>query len=302
MIDCVGVTKAYGEKKAVQKLSFSVRPGECFSLLGPNGAGKTTMFKMLYGAATPTAGDLFVNGMNVTSHMTKIKGLIGVVPQENGLDPDFTVLDNLLIYGSYHRIPRHRLQERAKVLLQRTRLDEYAHRAISELSGGMKRRLTMARALLSDPQLLLLDEPTTGLDPQARLWIWDEIRTLKREGRTVVLTTHYMEEAELLSDRIVIISKGEIVAEGTPLDLITSHIGSDVVEFEVQESEINYYLGLVGDRFPYQKLQNKIHFHLRNKDDAQSLLKEINSPKIILRRATLNDVFLRLAGYEIIDG
>jgi len=301
MIECVGVTKKYGEKTAVDRVSFYIEYGECFGLLGPNGAGKTSTFRMLYGTSVPTQGDLFVNGLNLRTNVKKIKTLLGVVPQEDGLDPDFNVLDNLLVYGSYYRMPKSRLLERSRELLRSMLLEDYADKPVSELSGGLRRRLTIARALLTDPKILLLDEPTTGLDPQARLWIWNELRDLKKKGKTIVLTTHYMEEAEVLCDKIMILNKGQVVTAGRPKDLVAELVGQEVVEFEVVPRDLPYYLDRVKDRFEYQLIRNRLHFYLREREEAQSLIKEINSEQIIIRRATLNDVFLKIAGHEVID-
>jgi lipooligosaccharide transport system ATP-binding protein len=301
VIECVGVTKKFGETTAVDRVSFRVEDGECFGILGPNGAGKTSTFRMMYGSSIATSGDMFINGLNARTHIRKIKSLLGVVPQEDGLDPDFTVIDNLLVFGSYYRLGKARILDRSKQLLRSMHLEDYADRPIAELSGGMKRRLTIARALLTEPKILLLDEPTTGLDPQARLWIWNELKELKKRGVTIVLTTHYMEEAETLCDRIVIMNKGAIVAGGTPKALIGEHVGQEVVEFEVEHKDLPYYLDRVKDRFPYQLLKNRIHFHLKRRDEAEGLIKEINSEQIVIRKATLNDVFLKIAGYEISD-
>lgn len=299
MIESIGLTKKYGQKTAVNRISFRVEDGENFGLLGPNGAGKTSTFRMMYGGSEPSSGDLFVNGLSVKTHIEKIKSVLGVVPQENGLDPDFSVMDNLLIYGSYFRIPKARLVEQSKKLLRTMLLEEYSERPILELSGGMKRRLAIARALLTDPQIILLDEPTTGLDPQARLWIWNELKALKRKGKTIVLTTHYMEEAETLCERVVIMNKGDIVATGAPAALINEYIGQEVVEFEVAEADLPYYLDIVKNKYTYQLVKNRIYFHLKNRDEVQGLIGKISSEQIVIRKATLNDVFLKIAGYEI---
>ena len=301
MIESVGLTKNYGNKLAVNRVSFNVKPGECFGILGPNGAGKTSTFKMIYGSSNITEGELFLDGLSVKSHTKKVKSLLGVVPQDNGLDPDFTVMDNLLIFASYYGVSRADALVKSKELLRRMHLEDTENSPVDELSGGMKRRLAIARALITDPKIILLDEPTTGLDPQARLWIGNELQELKKQGKTLVLTTHYMEEAETLCDRIIIMNKGEVVAEGKPNDLIKSHVGSEVVEFEVAGGDLQYHIEQIRGRFPYQVNRNRLQIHLQESKDSKDLISQITSEQILVRKASLNDVFLKIAGYEITD-
>jgi lipooligosaccharide transport system ATP-binding protein len=254
---------------------------------------------MIYGSSRLTSGELFLLGLSSKIHINKIKSMIGVVPQENGLDPDFSVLDNLLIYSNYLGIPRDRADLRAHELLRFIQLEDYGSRPVDELSGGMKRRLTVARALLNDPAVLLLDEPTTGLDPQARNWIWEELAALKKKGKTMVLTTHYMEEAEALCDRILIMHKGKAIVEGKPQDLIVDYIGREVVEFDVDAKEIEYYMNRIKDRYDFQVMRNRLKVFIRGQTEPREIIGEIPSRNITVRKASLNDVFLRIAGHEL---
>ena len=221
--------KSYDGRVAVDGVDFEVAAGTCFGFLGPNGAGKTTTMKMIYGLATVDAGELSVLGLDVTSQRREVKALLGVVPQETNLDGEFSVLGNLLIQASYFGISREEATERARRLLEFTQLAERADERIETLSGGMKRRLLIARALINEPDIVVLDEPTTGLDPQARLAVWRALEELKDRGTTLLLTTHYMEEAARLCDRLVIMDLGHIVAEGEPIALMAEH-GADSLE------------------------------------------------------------------------
>ena len=214
-----GLRKAFGGVDAVAGVDLAIPRGVCFGLLGPNGAGKTTTIRMIQGQAVPTAGTLEVLGMDVVREARRAKARIGLVPQENNLDPDFTVLQNLLVYARYFRIPKAEAARRAGELLRFMSLEERAGSAIMELSGGMKRRLMLARALLNAPELLVLDEPTTGLDPQARHTIWDKVRQMRSQGKTILLTTHYMDEADALCQRLSVMHRGTVRAEGTPAEL-----------------------------------------------------------------------------------
>jgi lipooligosaccharide transport system ATP-binding protein len=222
--------KSYDGRVAVDGIDFTVGPGTCFGFLGPNGAGKTTTMKMIYGLATVGGGELRVLGMDVAAQRREVKAHLGVVPQETNLDGEFTVLENLLVQASYFGIPRRDAQPRAERLLEFTQLSERAGDRIETLSGGMKRRLLVARALINEPDLVVLDEPTTGLDPQARLAVWRAMEELKDRGVTLLLTTHYMEEAARLCDRLVIMDLGRIVAEGEPVALIREHQAENLEE------------------------------------------------------------------------
>ncbi len=230
-----GLAKSYDERLAVDGIDFEVEPGICFGFLGPNGAGKTTTMKMIYGLATVDGGQLEVLGMDALRQRREIKSRIGVVPQETNLDGDLTVRENLLQQARYFGIDPEQASARADELLAFALLDERAEDRIQALSGGMKRRLLVSRALIGDPELVVLDEPTTGLDPQARLAVWGALCRLRRRGVTLLLTTHYMEEAERLCDRLVIMDEGRIVAEGRPSDLVRHHVGREVLELRLDE-------------------------------------------------------------------
>ena len=302
VISAVNLVKNYETKTAVDRISFEVNAGECFGLIGPNGAGKTSTFKMIYGSSKVTSGELFVLGLNAKDHIKKIKSQIGVVPQENGLDPDFSVMDNLLIYANYLGLSQQEAMAKSSELLRTIQLEDYSSQPVDSLSGGMKRRLAIARSLISDPKVLLLDEPTTGLDPQARNWIWEELNAMKKKGRTMVLTTHYMEEAETLCDRILIMNKGLAVANGKPQDLILDYVGREVIEFEVEPSEMEYYSNKIKARFEYQAMRNRLKVFIRGPVEVKDVVGEISSRNIVVRRASLNDVFLRISGHELGNG
>lgn len=301
IIEATNLRKSFGQFNAVDGLSFNVNEGECFGLLGPNGAGKTSTFKMIYGSAKITSGELYIMGLNAKEHMRKIKSVIGVVPQENGLDPDFNAVDNLLIYANYFGLTGTKAKDRVLELLSKIQLEEHADKPIDQLSGGMKRRLVLARALLTNPKILFLDEPTTGLDPQARLWIWDQLKTLQKNGTTLFLTTHYMEEAEALCDRLLIMNKGRMVVEGEPDHLIEEYIGREVIEFEVGANEIEYYIGKIQGKFYYQVMRNRVKLFLRGQQSSRDAVNEIASQNITMRKASLNDVFLKISGHELVD-
>ncbi len=299
IIEARNLTKTYNNFIAVQGLNIQVSEGECFGVLGPNGAGKTTALKMLYGTSSITKGELFVLGLNARKNIKKIKREIGVVSQEDGLDFDFSVLDNLLVYSRYFGIPRNQAFKTSKELLRSMHLDNYMDQSVEVLSGGLRRRLVIARALLTEPKVLFLDEPTTGLDPQSRLWIWNLLLGLKRKGITLVLTTHYMEEVERLCDRLVILDKGRTLCEGTPQELISTNIGNEVIEFHVEMSDIDYHLEKIRDRFEYQVFNNKIRLFIPNTVPAKDIMSSVSSDNIIIRRASLDDVFLKVAGYDL---
>src|SRR5918994_1241443 len=237
--------KSYDGFEAVKGVDFEVYRGECYGFLGPNGAGKTTTMKMIYGAVIPTDGELEVAGLDVRRCEREIKRRIGVVPQENNLDDDLKVKENLLVYGRYYDLPRKVAIQRAEELLEFVELTERAESPVDQLSGGMKRRLLIARALINDPEIVVLDEPTTGLDPQARHLVWDRLRELTTEGKTLVLTTHYMEEAAQLCDRLVIMEGGEIVTGGSPREMIEEHVSPEVLELRAAPEAIERLLPVV---------------------------------------------------------
>ena len=301
-IEIKDLTKKYEDKIAVDGINLEIYKGECFGLLGPNGAGKTTTMKMMYCSALVTSGELYVLGLNVKKNYREIKSRIGVVPQDDGLDPDFTVLENLLVYASYHNIPMAEADLRAQALLRLMKLEEYQDRSVETLSGGMKRRLAIARGLINSPEVIFLDEPTTGLDPQARIWIWDFFKHLKSEKSTLILTTHYMEEAEQMCDRVAIIDNGKILTIGKPKDLIRELIGKEVVEFDTNPVDLNYYLGrLRTEGFAYQVIKDTVSVLVKENQEGRKVVDLIASDKIYIRKPTLNDVFLKLAGHQLRD-
>jgi lipooligosaccharide transport system ATP-binding protein len=302
VIEGRNLVKTYDGKNVVDGIHFEIRQGECFGILGPNGAGKTSTLKMMYGLSEVSSGKLFVLGLNVQTNIEQIKARIGVVSQDDGLDTDFSVIDNLVMFARYFGIPRGVALTRGRELLRFMHLEDYEDRSVETLSGGMKRRLTVARSLMSQPDVLVLDEPTTGLDPQARFWIWESLSEMKRQGKTLVLTTHYMEEAENICDRLIILDKGKILCEGKPADLIKFYIGLDVIEFQVDLRDLNYHMQKIKGAFEYQILNRRVRMFIPEGKDSKEALKLVTSDDITIRRATLNDVFLKLAGYELREG
>jgi lipooligosaccharide transport system ATP-binding protein len=294
IIQATSLCKEYGPLRAVNGISFAVAPGEVFGFLGPNGAGKTTTMKMIQCVSPRTGGSLSVFGMDVSRHPREIKRWLGVVPQETNLDPDFTCLENLLIYARYFDISPEIAREKAIELLRFVALEEKKDVAIDKLSGGMKRRLILARALVNDPRLLILDEPTIGLDPQARHLIWEKLKVLQAQGNTIVLTTHYLEEAERLCDRLVIMDQGSILVEGSPQDLIRQHVSSDVIEVESSPEVIDCLKGL-GVRFEVYGDMVQV-FPDRPKEVADALFDACSPHRLFVRRGSLEDVFLTLTG------
>jgi lipooligosaccharide transport system ATP-binding protein len=304
------LTKRYGPLVAVDGVTFTVRRGQCFGFLGPNGAGKTTTMKMIYCALPPTAGRLQVLGRDVRTQARAIKARLGVVTQENTLDTALSVRENLVLFGRYFDLPWETARRRADELLAFVALAERAADRVDTLSGGMRRRLMVARALVADPELLILDEPTTGLDPQARQLVWEKLRQLKRRGVTQILTTHYMEEAAALCDRVAIMDGGRIVAEGAPADLIRAHVGREVVELHglARDGEgtagLRRALAAVGDAADAHEVHGDLV--LLYTADGETVLHRIRAAGVdveaaILRRATLEDVFLKLTGRMLRD-
>jgi lipooligosaccharide transport system ATP-binding protein len=298
-----GLTKSYGERIAVDGIDFEVEPGICFGFLGPNGAGKTTTMKMIYGLATVDGGELVVLGLDARRDRREIKSRIGVVPQETNLDGDLTVRENLLQQARYFGIDHTRARERTEELLEFALLADRADERIHGLSGGMKRRLLISRALIGEPELVVLDEPTTGLDPQARLAVWGALDRLRRRGVTLLLTTHYMEEAERLCDRLVILDEARIVTDGRPADLVRSHVGREVLELQLDEGcDADRLVGSLDGRIQGHDLSERTL--MLYADDAESLLSGLDHDRFptesaLVRRATLEDVFLRLTGRSL---
>jgi lipooligosaccharide transport system ATP-binding protein len=299
VIQATGLRKEYSGLVAVRGIDFQVRRGECFGILGPNGAGKTTTMNMVQGYSPLSGGDLRVFGLAIEKHPRKIKARMGVVPQENNLDPDLTVGENLRVYARYFDIPKKEAALRAARLLEFVALSEKRDEKIPALSGGMKRRLLVARALVNNPELIILDEPTTGLDPQARHLIWQKLRGLKKSGATLALTTHNMEEAAALCDRLVIMDHGRILDEGSPRQLLERHVKGSVFEFEAGGERVGELLGCL-DRIAYESETAGDTVFIYT-DEAEAVLKQTSCFSEIgfrHRRATLEDVFLKLTGRE----
>ena len=299
-----GLKKSYANFEAVKGVDFEVYRGECFGFLGPNGAGKTTTMKMIYGAAVPTGGELRVAGLDVRRHEREVKRRIGVVPQENNLDEDLKVKENLLVYGRYFDLPRKLVRQRAEDLLEFVQLSERAGAKVEHLSGGMKRRLLIARALINDPDLVVLDEPTTGLDPQARHLVWDKLRELTSKGKTLILTTHYMDEAAQLCDRACIMEGGRFIAEGAPRSLIEKHVSPEVLELRAELDTLEKLVPLVeGVSDGTDRLGGALLVHTSDSDAVSRRIKEsgVAVENTLHRRATLEDVFLKLTGRSLVD-
>ncbi len=292
--------KNYGDLQAVKSINFKIYPGQCFGILGPNGAGKTTTVAMLYCFLPVTEGKLEVLGMDVRGSQRQIKKRLGVVPQENNLDLELTVLENLIIYASYFDIKKVDAEKKALELLSFFELTEKKNVNVDSLSGGMKRRLALARGLINTPEILILDEPTTGLDPEARLIIWQHLRQLKQQGLTIVLTTHYLEEASQLCDDLFIIDHGEIIETGSPKDLVDKHIGKFVIELELPEEKQPLLLReLDSDINGHQLLGSTLFLYLTEEKSKIIANKIQEYPFIsyqLLRPANLEDVFLKLTG------
>jgi lipooligosaccharide transport system ATP-binding protein len=293
-----GLVKRYGTFEAVRGVDFEVAERECFGFLGPNGAGKTTTMRMIATTLPPTEGELRVLGMPVTEGR-EIRRRMGVVPQENNLEEDLSVLENLVVYARYFGIPGRVSRPRADELLSFVALEDKKDWLIPKLSGGMKRRLLVARALMNEPELLILDEPTTGLDPQARHLVWEKLRSLRRQGVTLTLTTHYMEEAAQLCDRLVIMHEGRILVEGAPRDLVARESSPQVVEvFEPSEEAARELSTLDGTADRVDRLSDRWLFYTSQGEELLSKIRTVVSDPgaVWLRGATLEDVFLRLTG------
>ncbi len=298
------LTKRFGEFVAVDGVDFTVGHGESFGFLGPNGAGKSSTMRMIGCVSPRSGGVLRVMGMDPDREGTAIRARLGVVPQEDNLDLELTVRDNLYIYGRYFDLPRRLLRERIEALLDFAQLTDRADHRVEPLSGGMKRRLTIARALVNEPALLLLDEPTTGLDPQARHLLWDRLYRLKAEGVTLVITTHYMDEAEQLCDRLVVMDQGRIVAEGSPLELVGRYSTREVVELRFGPGESEQMAGKVaglGERI--EILPDRLLVYTDDGDaTAEAVHRRRLAPaSVLVRRSTLEDVFLHLTGRRLVD-
>jgi lipooligosaccharide transport system ATP-binding protein len=304
-IEACGLTKRFGDFTAVDHLDLTVDAGQCFGFLGPNGAGKSSTMRMIGCVSPPTEGTLKVLGLDSLSHGPQIRARLGVVPQLDSLDAEITVRENLLIYGRYFDLPRKVCRERADELLEFAQLTDRANDRVEPLSGGMKRRLTIARALINEPDLVLLDEPTTGLDPQARHILWDRLYRLKQRGVSLILTTHYMDEAEQLCDRLVVMDGGRIVADGSPRSLIAEHCQREVVELRFPLDRDRPPVSTFAELADHvEQLPDRI---LLGADDGEAVLARVHATgtaidSALVRRSSLEDVFLRLTGRSLADG
>ncbi|MEI6700265.1 MAG: ABC transporter ATP-binding protein [Actinomycetota bacterium] len=299
-----GLEKTFGTFRAVDGIDFQIAKGESFGFLGPNGAGKTSTMRMVACMSPFSGGSLSVLGMNPMTEGPQIRARLGLVPQEDTLDEELTVLDNLLIYGRYFDLPKKVIRERAAQLLDFAQLPDRKDEKVEPLSGGMKRRLTIARSLISEPEVLILDEPTTGLDPQARHLLWDRLYRLKSQGVTLIITTHYMDEAEQLCDRLVVMDKGQIVAQGSPRALIEEHSTREVVELRFgidQQAENAVGLHDLAERV--EVLPDRVLLYVHDGDATVAAVhsRGLTPESALVRRSTLEDVFLHLTGRTLVD-
>ena len=304
LIHARGLTKKFGDFTAVDGIDFDVAKGESFGLLGPNGAGKSTTMRIIAATSRRTSGTISILGRDPEEHGPQVRAHLGVVPQQDNLDTELTVYENLYIYGRYFGLSKRYIRKKVDELLTFAQLEEKRDVKVDSLSGGMKRRLTIARALISEPDILMLDEPTTGLDPQARHILWDRLFRLKEDGVTLIITTHFMDEAEQLCDRLVVMDKGKIMAEGSPLELIKQFSTKEVLELRFgsdRNQEVAPTLKAMCDRI--EQLPDRILLYV---DDGEALLEAITAKKLhpttsLVRRSSLEDVFLRLTGRSLIE-
>ena len=304
LISARGLTKKYGDFTAVDAIDFDVAKGESFGLLGPNGAGKSTTMRIIAATSQRTSGSISILGRDPEEHGPQIRAHLGVVPQQDNLDGELTVTENLFIYGRYFGLSKKFIRNKIEELLDFAQLQEKRDSKVEALSGGMKRRLTIARALVSEPDILMLDEPTTGLDPQARHILWDRLFRLKETGVTLVITTHFMDEAEQLCDRLVVMDKGKIMAEGSPIELIKKYSTKEVLEVRFGSERNKEVAPVLRDMCSrIEELPDRILMYV---EDGEALLEEIMAKKLhpttsLVRRSSLEDVFLRLTGRSLIE-
>lgn len=304
LIEARSLIKRFGDFVAVAGIDLDVRPGEAFGFLGPNGAGKSSTMRMIGCVSPPTGGTLRILGLDPVRDGAAIRARLGVCPQQDSLDGELTVMENLTVYARFFGIPRKLARQRAAALLDFVQLTERANDQVEPLSGGMKRRLTIARALVNDPEIVLLDEPTTGLDPQARHLVWERLFRLKRQGVTLVLTTHYMDEAEQLCDRLVVMDGGRIVAEGSPRELIERYSTREVLELRFGDLPLDTVAGKldgIGER--HEILPDRILVYAEDGDaaTAEVYARQLTPESVLVRRASLEDVFLHLTGRTLVD-
>jgi len=296
VIEATDIKKNYGAFTAVDGVSFQVQPGECYGLLGPNGAGKTSIIRMMYGFSPLSSGRMLLFGQDIEKDWRVIRSRIGVCQQGNTLDPDLSVEENLVVFAGYFSMPAARARARTAELMQLFALEKKRKAKVVELSGGLARRLMVARSLINEPELLILDEPTTGLDPQSRHLLWEKLMALRKSGVTLFLTTHYMEEASYLCDRLMIIDRGKILAEDSPQSLIERYVEDSVIEIEGVNENLRQYL--VKGRISHEVLDQRIIVYARN-SIGEYIRKNFCTEKCAFRAPTLEDVFLRLTGREL---
>ena len=300
LLRIAGLTKRYGDAVVVDDLSLDILPGECLGVIGPNGAGKTTTIRICLGLAGPDAGEIEAFGLSLPAEVREAKKRIGVVSQFDSLDPDFTCAENLRVFGAYFGLSRATIDERVPKLLEFAALQSKAAARPGELSGGMKRRLSLGRALINDPDLLILDEPTTGLDPQARHLMWERLQNLLQQGKAILLTTHFMDEAERLCDRLIVLDHGKKIAEGTPRDLIAEHLESDVIEVYGEGAPVAAKAhATLAERV--ETSGETVFFYLRHAKPLLDALAEDHGIRYLHRPANLEDLFLKLTGRQIRD-
>ena len=304
MIEAKGLTKTYGDFTAVDHIDFAVKKGESFGLLGPNGAGKSTTMRMIASTLQRTDGDLTILGMDPDERGPEIRAHLGVIPQQDNLDNELKVKENLYIYGRYFGLPKSYLKPKIEELIEFAQLEEKRDAKVESLSGGMKRRLTIARGLINEPDILMLDEPTTGLDPQARHVLWDRLFRLKEQGVTLIITTHYMDEAEQLCDRLIVMDAGKIMAEGSPADLIKKYSSKEVLEVRFgsdRNAQVAESIRDLGERI--EQLPDRILLYTEDGErDLQEILNRGLHPMTsLVRRSSLEDVFLRLTGRSLVE-
>jgi lipooligosaccharide transport system ATP-binding protein len=297
IIEAQDLSKKFGDINAVDGITFAVNKGEVFGFLGPNGAGKTSTMKIIACVSPRTSGSIRVFGLDPDTAPAEIKQRLGVVPQETNLDPDFTCYGNLFTYARYFDIPPDLARKKGDELLEFVQLQEKRDVTVEKLSGGMKRRLILARALVNNPDLLILDEPTIGLDPQARHLIWERLKLLQAQGNTIILTTHYLDEAARLCDRLVIMDNGKILVEGTPVDLVKQYVGNEVVEIEKTDEVLSC---LARNNIPFEVIGDSVQVATDSSREIAKILFDQCSPhKVMTRPATLEDVFLKLTGRKL---